>query len=1105
MLKRMRFFLAVIVMMVAASVNAQVTTSTLSGKVVDANGEAVIGATVQATHMPSGTHYGTITNMDGLYTIQGMRTGGPYKVEISYIGYQTVNYPDVTLQLGEIYNLNTTLKESSEVLDEVVVIATRSKFTNEKTGASTNISNAQMNSIPTVNRSITDIARLSPYANGMSFAGGDGRSTNFTIDGANFNNNFGLAADLPGGGTPISMDAIEEVQVVIAPFDVRQTNFIGGGINAITKSGTNTFKGTAYYYYRNQDMRGNKINGVDLGDRAEEKKKVFGFTLGGPIIKNKLFFFVNYESEKTPGQVIKWKASKDGIGDADKGISRTTEADLQRVSDFVKNTWGYDTGSFTNFPGDEENTKFLARVDWNITDRHHLSVRYNTTKNTAWQGPNGNSSDTGQRLNGTYRVGVQSMSYANSMYSNDSQVKSISADLNSRFTDAISNQLLFTFSDIRDPHRGSTSAPFPFIDIMAGRDADGKQILEPYISLGYELFTRNNGVINKITSVTDNFTYLLGAHKLTAGVSFEHQFANNSYMRNGYGYYRYSSIEDFLNQAAPLDVALTYGFNGVENPTAQVTFNQLGFYAQDEWNVNSKLKLTYGVRFDELMFDEKDIARNNAFYELTFRDGQKIDTGKWPDSRLMISPRVGFVWDVNGDKSLKVRGGTGVFTGRLPLVFFTNMPTNANMVQNTWRFVYETTYKNGGEVDYRNPGLDRFAKENGGMLTDVNAMIDKIGLPRELTSDNHQSNNSMSGVDPKFKMPQIWKSSIAVDYQIPVSFPFTVTGEFMFMKNINAVTIDNINIKDASGWQRFNGADNRLIYPSDYVYYTRKNAVLLTNTHKGYGYTANITLNAQPVKDLNMMLAYTHTESKEVSGLPGSDPISTWQGLNTIDGPNFATVQRSQYVVPDKIIASVGYDLPVKFNGFISGTGTHLNLFYSAYSGYGYSYMYTNDMNGDGINNDLMYIPKDDSEIKFKDDSERVAFWNFVNQDSYLKNHKGEYAESYAARAPWVHRFDLRFAQDLELKIGPTKHKFQFSADFMNIGNMLKSSWGVFKNNVVSNSSRILKYEGMDENRTPIFSMYKDKEGKYPNESYSYIVDYNQCWKVQIGLKYFFN
>ena len=306
MLKRMRIFLAVIVMMVAASVNAQVTTSTLSGKVVDANGEAVIGATVQATHMPSGTHYGTITNMDGLYTIQGMRTGGPYKVEISYIGYQTVNYPDVTLQLGEIYNLNTTLKESSAVLDEVVVIATRSKFSNEKTGASTNISNAQIAAVPTVNRSISDIARLSPYANGMGFAGGDGRSTNFTLDGANMNNNFGLSDALPGGGNPVSMDAIEEIQVVVSPFDVRQTNFIGGGINAITKSGTNTFKGTAYTYQYNEHWRGNKIDGTDLGERDKDRKHVYGFTLGGPVIKDKLFFFVNAEYQKIPSLVLQF-------------------------------------------------------------------------------------------------------------------------------------------------------------------------------------------------------------------------------------------------------------------------------------------------------------------------------------------------------------------------------------------------------------------------------------------------------------------------------------------------------------------------------------------------------------------------------------------------------------------------------------------------------------------------------------------------------------------------------------------------------------------------------------------------------------------------------
>ncbi len=538
MLKKVRIILTALLLLAAVGVNAQVTTASMAGKVTDASNEPIIGATVQAVHQPSGSRYGTVTNVDGRYSIQGMRTGGPYRVEISYIGYQTVIYKDITLQLGEVYNLNVEMSESSELLNEVIVTAAKTKFTAEKTGATTNISSAQMTQLPTVNRSISDIARLSPYANGMSFAGGDGRSTNFTIDGANFNNNFGLSSNLPGGGNPISMDAIEEVQVVVAPFDVRQTNFIGGGINAITKSGTNTFRGTAYTYYRNQDMRGNRINGEDLGARSDESKTTYGFTLGGPIIKNKLFFFVNYEKEKTPGEVIKYRAREDGE-DAKGMVSRTLKSDMEKVYNHLKDKYGYDAGSYTNFP-------------------------------------------TGYRLNNTYRVGTQSMAFANSMYSMDNKVQSWAADLNSRFTDKISNQLLFTYTNIEDM-RGTNSSPFPFIDIMAGKDENGNQILEPYMSAGYELFTYNNGVKNKITNITDNFTFFTGNHKLTAGLSYEHQFANNAYMRNGTGYYRYNSLEDFLSGATPESFALTYGFNGVANPNAQVTFNQLGFYAQDEW------------------------------------------------------------------------------------------------------------------------------------------------------------------------------------------------------------------------------------------------------------------------------------------------------------------------------------------------------------------------------------------------------------------------------------------------------------------------------------------------------------------------------------------
>ena len=1140
MLKVLRLIFTFMLVLTAAGVNAQVTTSAISGKVTDEQNETVIGATIVAVHEPSGTQYGAITNVDGRYTIQGMRTGGPYKLTVSYVGYQSAVFTGIMLELGNTYTQNVKLHPSSELLDEVVVVADAKT----QSGAATNFSANSIENTPTVDRNIYDIVKNSPLAmtsknGGITFVGSNNRYNSFQIDGTVANDVFGLSAGgtngAQTGANPISMDAIQEIQVVVAPYDVRQSGFTGGGINAITKQGTNEIHGSAYTYFNNQNMYGkySAVRGYEKSPMSQQFDRTYGGTLGGAIIKNKLFFFVNYEKEKTPGEVIKYRAREDGE-EAKGMVSRTLKSDMEKVYNHLKDKYGYDAGSYTNFPADEENTKLLARIDWNITDRHRLSLRYNNTKNTAWNAPNGNSSDTGYRLNNTYRVGTQSMAFANSMYSMDNKVQSWAADLNSRFTDKISNQLLFTYTNIEDM-RGTNSSPFPFIDIMAGKDENGNQILEPYMSAGYELFTYNNGVKNKITNITDNFTFFTGNHKLTAGLSYEHQFANNAYMRNGTGYYRYNSLEDFLSGATPESFALTYGFNGVANPNAQVTFNQLGFYAQDEWNLGNSLKLTYGIRFDNLMFDNDDLQRNDAIYELDF-DGQHIDTGKWPDSRWQISPRIGFVWDVFKDKSLKVRGGTGVFTGRLPLVFFTNMPTNASMVQNSVTF--KTQYDNGKVVGH-DSRLDQLA---GGMITDMNQIIDKFNLPT--TIEKHVAGSKISGVAQDFKMPQVWKSSIAVDYQVPVSFPLTVTGEFMFTKNVNAVTINNINIKNPDEWkynklttvkgadgkdvtttellhtgmQRFNGADNRMVYSyslydnpdknvkyaGDFVHYNGKNAVVLDNTSKGYGYTANITVNAQPVDDLMLMLAYTHTESKEVSGLPGSDPISTWQGLNTIDGSNYVDAQRSQYVVPDKVIASVGYYIPFRHKGLLRGT--HLNLFYSGYSSGGYSFCYTNDMNGDGINNDLMYIPKDDSEINFKTEEDRVAFWKFVEQDSYLKNHKGQYAEAYAARAPWVHRFDFRLLEDFEFKIGKTKHCFQLSFDIMNVGNLINSKWGISKSNTVSNSNRILKYEGVKSatDLTPVFSMYK-VNGEYPTKTYDTYQNYSECWKLQVGIRYVFN
>lgn len=1090
---------------------AQVTTSALSGKVTDESGE-VIGANVVAIHQPSGTIYGTMTNANGRFDIQGMRTGGPYKVTISYIGAQSQVYEGITLQLGETFKLNAKLKESADQLEEVVVLGKGSKFSGEKTGATTNISAIEMKALPTVDRSISDIARISPYANGMGFSGGDGRSTNFTIDGANFNNNFGLNDKLPGGGNPISMDAIDEVQVVIAPFDVRQTNFIGGGINAITKSGTNTFKATAYTYQSNDNMRGARVDNISLDIPANNDKHVYGATLGGPIIKNKLFFFAAYEYQLVPSTITDWRASEDGVAVPSQYISRTTVSDLQRVSDFVKKTYGYDTGSFRDFPADETNVKVLGRLDWNITNDHHLAFRYNYTGNQMWNAPNGNSSDTGYRLNGMNRLSQYSMSYANSCYSMDNTVHSFSFDLNSRINDKMSNQLLATYTNIEDI-RGTNSSDFPFIDIMNGYTtaADGTitQDLTPYISLGYELFTHNNGVKNKIFNVKDDFSYNIGDHKALVGVSFEHQYANNAYMRNGTGYYRFRSVDDFINGKEPEAFALTHGYFGETEPNAQVTFNQWGFYAQDDWNVTKNFKLNYGVRFDVLKYDEDDIMTNNAIFKLCY-NGRHVDTGVWPDANRQFSPRVGFVWDVMGDKSLKVRGGTGLFAGRLPLVFFTNMPTNSGMVQNS--YTANTKYTDGVATSI-DPNLAKTMRD-GKILTNTNDMIEALGLPTKINPEDGQLPSMVCGIDQDFKMPQVWKSSIAVDYQLPVSFPLSVSAEYIYNETVHGVMIENWNVKneEAANWERFNtiageegemvslGGDTRMIYPKNYKY-NNKDAYVLTNTKKGYGYTANFTVKAEPIDGLNLMASYTHTESKELTGMPGNAANSTWSGLYTVDGPNFLKLQRSQYVTPHRVIASLGWTNRSKKEGF----DTHFNIFYQGYSPSGYSYCYTNDMNGDGISNDLMYIPKDDSEIKFKDENDRAAFWAYVEQDDYLKNHKGEYAEAYSARAPWVNQFDFRIAQDFGVKVGKQMHKLEVSLDFMNVGNLLNSKWGVAKNLADSNNGRILKYEGKDENNTPIFSLYRNSAGEAPTESWSYIKNYSQCWKLQLGIRYTFN
>ena len=1091
-----RLLTVVAVMLVGISAFAQITTSSLNGKVSDSTGEPVVGAAVIAVHTPSGTQYYAVANAEGRFAINGMRSGGPYSVEVSCLGYQSVTYTDITLQLGEAYSLNAEMPDDTQMLSEAIIISTASsKFTTEKTGAATNINNNQIVALPNVNRNITDVTRLSPYGgNGMTFMGMDDRSSNFTIDGANFNNNFGLSGTLPGGGNPVSIDAIEEMQVVISPYDVRQTNFLGGGVNAITKSGTNTVKGSAYVYHKNEFMRGNNVAGLELGDRDPDRTTTYGMTLGGPIIKNKLFYFVNFEYIPHPEETSRWQPSTNGVANSALYISRTTVSDMQKVKDFVMDKYGYDTGSYTDFNGNESNMKALARIDWNINDNHHLSFRYNYTISRACTPTNRTSSDCGQRI--TYdRLSQYSMSFANSFYTEDNLAQGFSLDLNSRFSDNMVNQFLATYSKL-DTSRDSPSAYFPFIDIL-----DGTGTITPYMSLGYELFTWQNGYHNNVINVKDDFTLYSGNHKFMAGLAYEYQMADNSYLRNGTGYYRYNSLDDFLSGATPETVCFTYGYENLmrDNPASRVMYHKASAYVQDDWDVTDRFKLTAGIRLDSFIFDNSNIITNNAVYALEYPDAngnvRHIDTGRWPSATPIVSPRVGFTWDVFGDKSFKIRGGTGIFTGRIPLVFLTNMPSNSSM--NQYGGIITTKYKDG--VATADPLLEQF---KGDLIIDREQMREKwysLGFPKEISAEDGKIPSKLAAVDPKFKMPSVWKTSLAIDYAFPTPFPFTVTLEGMFNQNINASTMEDWNMIPVDGFARFKGADNRPVYPTNYTY-TKSPAYVLTNTHLGYNYSGNITVNIAPVEGLSFMAAYTHVVNKELTSLPGSDPASIFNYVPTVAGPNYTTLHLAQNNTPDRVVASLTHH---------DRSHNHYSFIYETWrGGANYSYMLTNDMNGDNYKYDSLYIPTEDDvnsgNFRFvsRDDADR--FMAYVNKDAYLSSHKGQYAEGYSVYNPWVHRLDFSYKHDFQVKIGSSTNTLQFNFDVKNLLNLFNSSWGVSKiMNPDLNSGRILQYEGVDAQGYPTFSTPAAVSGA--TQIWTNSTGIGQCWYASIGLKYMFN
>lgn len=1095
MLKRFILIIGCLICMFQV-VTGQVTTSGLSGRVIS-EGEALAGATVLAVHQPTGTCYGTITNLEGQYFLQGLYTGGPYKVEVSYVGCQPVCYTDLRLVLGETYVLNVSLEESTE-LSEVVVTASRRPFASTKTGASNHINSRQIAQAPNIGQTLDGLVKYSAYANGgtYAFGGRDQRQNSFTVDGASFNNNMGLGNFLLGS-KPISTEALEEVQINIAPFDVRQSNFVGGSINAVTKSGTNQFKGSGYTYIRNEKLRGNTVDGFDLGERAEEAAYIYGVTLGGPIIKNKLFFFINGEMDNSPKPMTKYTYSTDGVRDDANLISRVTEADMAAFSSVLKNRYGYNTGSWTDFSGGEKAYRALVRLDWNINQAHKLMFRYNYTQNSVYNPVYSNGRGGEVAMNGA-RIGAYSMSFRNSCYTVDNNLFSLTAELNSTLGRNKYNKFSISYTSVENNRRKAIDGgPFPTIDIM--KPIEGGS-LYTFMNAGYDQYAWNNGVLDKTLSISDNFSYNLRRHSLTAGLSFDLINVSNSYMRSGLGYYRYNSYEDFVNEAAPSVYTLTYSLTGGDSPTAEVKMGQFAAYLQDEHNVSDRLKLIYGLRID-LPIYLSDKLLNPAVAGLDF-DGRRLYADAWPATQVLFSPRVGFNWDILGDQSLKLRGGTGIFTGRMPLVFLTNIQSNSGMIQNT------VTYT---EKDNQ-AALDKLA----GGIRSASEVIQLLDLPTEPGTVN-----SLATLDKDFKLPQVWKTSVAADYRLPLPFDANFTFEGIFIKDINAIVQSNYNVisLDNEKMQRFNGPDTRYFYPGgadNKVLAKNSDALLMSNTSKGYSYTLNTSLQASPVRNLDLLVSYTYTGSKSLFYNQGNDPISSWKNQMSVDGPNNLFLQNPSFLAsPSRVVASVNYTIPYARKHM----ATSVALVYTGERTGSYTYCYTGDMNNDGVSNDLLYIPRTKDELTFTDkkDKDKViftaaeqadAFWNFVNQDPYLSKHKGEYAEAFSAFNPWAHRFDLRILQNFSVQAGKQNNTLQISLDILNVGNLLNNSWGLYKSAAKSGGGRILERKGVTADNVPLYNMthyVEDGQLLLPTQTFSAVQSSSNCWQMQIGIRYMFN
>ncbi len=1124
MLNLKKILLAAMAYLMAMTAMSQVTTGTITGTVKDGSNAPLVGTSIEVTHEPSGSRYKSVSTTSGKYTVPGLRIGGPYKIVFTYVGLKTETITDVYIQLGEPSVIDVALLDAKAQLQEVTVVGAARKgalISKDRKGASTNISSRMIGMMPTISRNVTDLVRAVPQSNGLSFVGQDARAINFTLDGSIFNNSFGLSA-LNGGQTnsaPISLDAIQEIQINVSPYNLRESGFTGAIINAVTKSGTNTFHGTGFYNVRNESMVGTKAGAGGLQDVVTNAfdVKQFGASIGGAIVKNKLFFFLNYEGERRNdvGTLFTADASN-GASPISGNTSRVKVSDLETLSSFLQTKFNYNPGAYQGYPYVTKSDKAVARIDWNINDKHKLSIRGNLLKSVRDVGAS--SSNT---TNGSRGPGLASLSFSNSAYVINNNIYGIIGQLNSRFSNKVSNDLTFGYTANRD-FRAVKGGMFPMVDIQDGSNAlttlptsasssiSGAQTNQSlnYISFGNDPFTPNNLLNTDTWQFSDNLTAYLGKHTLTAGVSFESFTFVNGFTPLINGVYTFNNLGDFYTAANAYLANPAQTFSPVFMRNYRANFSnlpgggpwlattkarELAAYIQDEVNLEPNFNLTYGVRFEVPYFVGGGYA-NTEVDGMNFVDSKgnptKLSTSKLPSAKLMVSPRAGFNYDIKGDKTTQIRGGIGLFTGRPSFVFVSNQVGNNGVL-------------NGG-VNTNNTAAYPF---NPNTPANYSTFAPNPGVPA--------SSYNIATSEQGFRFPKVFRTNLAIDQKIFKDI--IATGEFIFTQSLNNINYYNANLVGAT--TTFAGPDNRPRFAGLGLSGTAQNnalrinpkisdATVMNSGPLGSSLAATIKIEKPTrAKGLGWMAAYTFTNAKDYL-TPGSIAFSSWSAVQSTRGNNNIDIANSDNEIRNRVIGNVNYRIEMgKFSAL------QLSLFGQSQNQGRYSYTYSGDMNGDGLSgNDLLYIPKNQSEMNFAAlaasgsapaatvQEQKTAFDNFINQDPYLSKNRGSYVSRNGSLLPYVVRFDFSAQLELFSNIGKNRHTIQLRGDIFNVGNLINHAWGV--SNTV-NTFNPLAASGVDGNGVPLFKMNR-VNNSINYTTYRKSTGFGDVWQAQLGIRYIF-